>query len=581
MVLGRGGVMVTAQRTEPVSVALPPGWTFIPFNTDSFAGGGRQLFYWWRGWPRPSGNDSTKRGPAKRRPIRAYPGYAKAVACYVQQRVCMGGSTLPGTLREALAVIREWREVAVQLTRRVAGALADCAALWYGGEEGARPCGCGDERLCPLCGGAAADRLASDAKAFLFEEFLEAVKPRLEGSLASYGAAYEIPAHKAISIALEELLKTDPERWRKEANRLASDSWAVIQVGHPEGQVGGYQSVQLYGESNPGQPHFHTHNVLAPVVVVGQVWQPAWDWDTDKPGRVLGQVTFERLARWLDDASLAAMRLDWGRRQCLAALRLGLDPAKDLGAVKRGRRWELVGDVHRSYFGWRTTNQEGEPLPDNEVERLKAKALGRAKYYLGYQARWPGQDFVSGLKADGLSYTWTGPVGSSTEGRPEFTGHYTSRAQPIYERQLSVEEVTRAVWRLDAVPAKWPRLRWRGFLSPGNVKAVMETLECEQVKAEKDVAATRSTGELLRPVGGTEAGLVFVGEKSGLEFELPWEKLGLTPVDATGKPLVRRREKAWVSRDRDGPGEQSAGAPQERVVSPFTWGWSSWRHPKI
>ena len=103
---------------------------------------------------------------------------------------------------------------------------------------------------------------------------------------------------------------------------------------------------------------------------------------------------------------------------------------------------------------------------------------------MGYQARWPGKDLVGGLKSDGRRYTWTEQglklnpgvfgVGSS------FTGRYAEGGRPIYERELSTSDVVRAIWRLDKFPEKFKRLRWRGFLSPGNVKQLMAALDWGQ-----------------------------------------------------------------------------------------------------
>lgn len=546
-----------------------------------------ELFNPFAGWPRPSKKDPARRGPAKRRPTWAYPGYCIGVGGYLEYHECKGGSTSgpPHNVTQAIKMIKEYRvRRLMRHDREVTASLADCGRLWYGSPgDGARPCGCGDSRLCPLCQGAAAAVLARDGNAFMYDEFVQAVQGKGGVALSSYGAAYELPAHKAISKALEVLLLTkgswvertkvkggagwvwDNPAWRKQANRLATESWAVVQGAHPEGSIGGNQSIQLYGESDPSEPHFHTHNTVAPAVLVGDVWENMGPevqadedgrmWFAQKDVRVPGRFTFRPLSKWLDDAALECMRLDWGHRQCLAAIRLGLDPVADLGAEKRGRRWHLVGDVHRSYFGWRLTNREGGPLPVSKVLALKVKALDRAKAYLAYQSRWPGADLVAGLKGDAETYSWTGPrcFGEGCDHTLEaedvdqwaafYTGNHTAQAHPVYQRSLTPEGLRNAITRLDLIPVDWPRLRWMGFLSSGNVGVVMEALGWHHDDIEGEAAPV--FGELLKPVAMTDAGIVFQGLDSCETFALPWDMLGLTPVDDRGRSLVRIRKKAW------------------------------------
>jgi len=247
-----------------------------PSESDSQARlGGVQLGFldWWKGWPD---------GGPKRAPIRAYPGYARALAYYLEHTANARGGSRYGSLQDALRlnmplgqaldIIRGKRQKVHRRDIDAVSSPADCAVLWYGDEDKARPCGCDDNRICPLCGSKEADTLAKDACDFLYGEFLEAVKPKV-GKLECMGAAWEIPLHKRLSAELERLMGVEPERYRKEVNRMLGEMWEVIQLAYPEGRIAGYQSVQLYGESNPGEPHFHGHHVLAPVVMTGQVWE--------------------------------------------------------------------------------------------------------------------------------------------------------------------------------------------------------------------------------------------------------------------------------------------------------------------
>jgi len=215
----------------------------------------------------------------------------------------------------------------------------------------------------------------------------------------------------------------------------------------------------------------------------------------------------------------------------------------ELGVDGSCKKPVMVGDVHLSYFGLRKGYR---------------KAVQRAKGYLGYQVRWPGQDLVSGLKGDGRRYTWTGVVGSKP--KPEvfgdgarFTGGYAKGGRPIYERNLSAAGLARAIWRLDKWPENFPRLRWRGYLAPNTRGHVMKALGWEEVKIESEDDGGR-VGGLLRPVGRWEGGLRFEGELDGREVRIAWGNVKLGPVGFDGKSLVRGRQKQWVVMARDGPG---------------------------
>jgi len=547
----------------------------------------QEPFPWWRDW---FGGEW-----ARRAPIRAYPGYVKGLACYFKHTDdARGGLDTGGSMQgelpldqpigKALDYIREWR-----VRKHKKGddeerqsSVADCAVLWFGNEDQARPCGCDDKRVCPLCGAKEADRLAKDACDFFYGEFLEAALLKLEGELETMGSAWEIPLHKRLSAALERLMTDDPERYRKEVNRISGEMFEVIQLAYPEGRIAGYQSLQLYGEGNPGEAHFHSHNVVAPVLMVGDVWDDLRDDKGKLADRRPGKFKFKPLPGFIERDALGMMRFDWGRRQMNLAKRLGV-PLVDLGVdfaiwdIKWvGGGWTVVGkrgkpilegDIHQHYFGFSTRGLDGRSFPEYKVDRLRFKAEKRAKGYLGYQARWPGQDLVKGLKGDGCRYTWTGRVGSEPE--PEvygegasFSGVYTKGAMPVYERNLSPEDVCRSIWRLDKWPEKFARLRWRGFLSTGNVKGVMEGLAWHQEKIEPEEDSV--SGELLRPVGvwgqykdraaGKDSGgRIFETEAKGQEVRVNWAGLKLGPVGFNGHSLIKGRTKCWVPMARDGP----------------------------
>jgi len=528
-----------------------------------------------------------------RAPIWLHPGYAKGLALYVQYTDDARGGypfrgmqhPLPLEWDEVLSVIRRNRQKVHKRDIEAVSSPADCGRLWHGNEDGARPCGCDDKRVCSFCGVKEAEQLGADASRFLYEDFLEAVRPMV-GKLENMGAAWELPLHKRLSAEMESLMGSNPKGYRKEVSQVLGEMWEVIQLAYPVGKIGGHQSLQLYGESNPGEGHFHGHHVVAPVLLETA---PAKRSSVNEMGVVSEQMSWapigaKPLPGFIGPEVLEQLRLDWGRRQINLANRLGV-PLSELGVkyaiwdIERvGKEWEvvgkrkpvLVGDVHTSYFGFK---------------QGVVKAMKRAKGYLGYQARWPGKDFVGGLRDDGKRYTWTGPRGSKP--KPEvygegarFTGRYTKGGHPLYERELSPADVARAIWRLDKFPGNCPRLRWRGYLSTGNLKKVMKDwLDWELVKPEpkEEEEENLKVGELLKPVGRykakteivpfawtvdekgerqvfstlekkIEGGLRFEAVSDGREVRVPWRRLKLGPVGFNGKALVKGRSKVWVSR---------------------------------
>ena len=595
---------VNVDRVEPEGAGVVSA-------TQGRLGGGSQLplpwqlgFPWWKGWPGGKGKDG-KPGRsvwAKRAPIRAYPGYVKGLAYYLEHTDdARGRWSFLGMQDTALVDMGLGVALDIIRTKRRKGhkkgkdeekfsSLVGCGVKWFGNESGVRPCGCDDKRLCSLCGCKEADGLGKDACDFLYGEFLEAAR-LLVGKLECVGSAWEVPLHKRLSAELDWLMAVNPKLYRKEANRMLGEMWEVIQLAYPEGRIGGHQSLQLYGEGNPAEAHFHGHHVVAPVLLEAA---PAKTCRVNNLGRVSetngwAPVGVKPLPGFIPPEVLERQRFDWGRRQINLARRLSV-PLSELGVDESSGRPELEGDVHLAYFG---------------LQQGYQKAVQRAKGYLGYQARWPGKDLVSGLKGDGSRYTWTGPMGSKP--KPEvfgegasFTGKYVKGARPIYERNLSPSDVARAIWRIDKFPGKCPRLRWRGFLSTGNVSKVMDFLGWNQVKVEpeeleesqldnveelqgqleevqqeiseldeavspeeiqelqekleeiqekmRELEAV-TPAQLLRPVGMWEkeggGGLRFEAESDGREVLIPWVNLKLGPVGFGGESLTKGRTKCW------------------------------------
>jgi len=509
-----------------------------------------------------------------RAPIWKHPGYAKGLAHYVQYTDDARGypfrempSFLPLGWDEVLAVIRCKRRKVHKRDIEAFSSPADCGRLWFGNEDKVRPCGCDDKRVCSFCGVKEAETLGKDASDF-YEEFLTAVKP-VVGRLQNMGAAWELPLHKVLSAEMENLMAVSRERYQKETNKMLGDMWEVIQLAYPEGKIGGHQSLQLYGESHPGEAHFHGHHVVAPVMletvpvkvsrVVKIRVRKKGEERKGLPKLVSEQTTWapigaKPLPSFIAPEVLEQLRFDWGRRQINLANRLGV-PLSELGVAWCRAKPVLEGDVHLAYFGFRKGYQ---------------KAVQRAKGYLGYQARWPGKDLVGGLRGDGRHYTWTGPVGSKP--KPEVFGEgarfvgYVKGGRPVYERELFPADVARAIWRLDKFPVKCPRLRWRGYLSTGNLKKVMrDWLEWMQVDVELEDEEGGLEGELLKPVGKFrgeekgEGGLRFEAVSDGLEVWVAWKNLKLGPVGFGGESLVKGRLKCWKPQVRAGPGPGGDG----------------------
>ena len=223
-----------------------------------------------------------------------------------------------------------------------------------------------------------------------------------------------------------------------------------------------------------------------------------------------------------------------------------------------------------------TEDADGRPSQAHQVERSRASEKTRADAYLAYQARWMGKDFFSGLTRGG-GYTWTAPTGVTPDGdyfdHEHFTGKYTSTAQPIFKREMSLDDGAHCVWRLDALPANFPRLRWRGVMAPGNIRAIMEALGQQKIdrpRPDSEVDSFQEARMLFKPVGKSGVGLkfkdyltdeqidaiplVFDPVKNHWAFPereiylVEWDRLSTQPVamDVFGTSLVSRRKQVWV-----------------------------------
>ena len=621
-------------------------------------------FAWWLKWPSPAGQDPQRMGPARRRPVRANKNYALALALYLENRDGRG-SDLPEvtkieakTLKQVLEIISE-KTTKYKLNKdgstEPKGNVAACGSFWWYGEKqgkmGARPCGCHNTRLCTLCALAEADKLAAGANDFIFKEVLPAAEPYLRGRLECLIRTPTVPVHKAISARLEQLQLEEKklDRWRGEVNRLGRDAWDVLELGHPEGEIAGLQSVQLYGEGNPAEPHIHFHHTELPVVLVHEwkdverlvfrkvveyprldiEWmgkQQAFDDSVTGGWRVVKEhkggtrqesrrkVVRER-SKDFDVRPIKAMvpkelmkhqRWEWGRRQLLAAKRLdvhlptvaGFISAERLQVAFR-RQWESLAVMDRA-MDERAKVQLALAATSKRAKAAKTKAKARiatwdrriadahgrhranavklnpamegdlhhafrrigpggyenAKGAVSYSARAPLIDLVSGLQGQGR-YTWTGPkLYNGQEPNPakygpgaRWTGIITRGGYPVYDRELPQEDVVRSIARIAEVPPKWPRLRWMGWTSQGQIKAVMKALGWERLK---ETPEPQFSGVLLVPVARWDDGLIFeyLSDRD-TQLALRWLELSTMPVTEDGQSKVGGRRASW--RPRDGP----------------------------
>ena len=525
-----------------------------------------------------NGRSTGKFSPTRRRPVWANEGYVKCLAYYLEYGHARGGSSVP---ESELIELYSLAESLSRLETHSAemGQCANCGVDWWGSEESAWPIGCGLERFCTLCGPAAAAKLARGAVELFFDEAQVAALTQLKKNAQCAGGMATLPYHKILSKHLDHLLVSDPKRWQKEVNRMRRESWQVGTNAFGVGELAGNASVQLYGETSPGENHYHNHNVIAGVAVQGQVRSTVRpetkrcevhdsDWTGDSWGRRCHQwggyrcfsngemvmvhgryggmgsmgkapkvknqrrvgvdFTVVPLPKYLSDEQKLQARLQWGHAQVLCMKRLGFDPA-EIGAEKmsvehpsKGERknsWVLQGVFHWTYFGW-----TGKASP----EKWNI-AVARGKGVLAYTQRWEGADYASGINADGCTYTWT-----KREGK-KLVKH---------DRVLTADEITQFFWRIEHTPKRWPRVAWMGWMSTGVIGAWMEAFEWKKEKIEPE-ESDKSKGGPLTPVGWTSAGLRF-RDSHGDVFTVRWDGIGSSPVSDEGKGLYKGRTHQWV-----------------------------------
>jgi len=432
------------------------------------------------------------------------PAYAREWAWLQDVRQLGENLVLPASLRESLGILREYS----------GSGIAGCSTHWrqfkVSDEVHIRPEGCGHERLCSMCGPAAAGALARDAVTVVLEEVRPAVQRKL-GPAKLAGEQWTLPLHEKLSEALEcllmingvmapvgkERLRWKATKWTELLNWLRREQWKVTGLRAPGGvRLGGYSAFQSSGESSLGA-HYHFHNFMLPVGVKGRDVARGLRKLRDESGedfgsRVVGtDLVVDGLvyySEWVSPETLTAMRVAWAKVQNRLA--------KKLAKLGVGVDWEPLdeGVVNRRYF-------KGDKA-----------GYAAAKSYLSYMTRWVGGDLAGGLKPGGDKLTWTGPVGSEPDpGRfPAGARHvgHTAVGQPVYERDVKPLELVRAVWRLDAEPENWPSLSWLGFMSTGKVKAFMAYLGMEQEPADGGGGGDWVPGR-WKPVERRPEGLVF------------------------------------------------------------------------
>lgn len=152
-----------------------------------------------------------------------------------------------------------------------------CCKSWVrerlGERERYRPVGCGERRLCPVCGTYQQDVLAREA-AELVLLVQEAVEIWARVRSESYGLKVVLTVPKALSAEIDAVRG---EEWWKKVNELyRAGGWVVKRVfGDGVAWVAG---MDLSGESAPWEPHYHLNYYILPVAREGGKWRALRRW---------------------------------------------------------------------------------------------------------------------------------------------------------------------------------------------------------------------------------------------------------------------------------------------------------------
>ncbi|MFC1902539.1 hypothetical protein ACFLX4_00515 [Chloroflexota bacterium] len=168
--------------------------------------------------------------------------------------------------------------------------LERCHTSWYRERKGEdvryRACGCGRRFDCPLCGTYVQVQLAKDASNSMALALTALDVGGYE--FKHYGLKITFTIPKATSAWIDGLLWSNGKAWSVEVGGLFQEVTKLIRLWYGKG-VGMLLGLDLTGESNPVEPHYHINVYVFPAVYEAGRWSA--------------------IDRWTDQ--LADMRKDW------------------------------------------------------------------------------------------------------------------------------------------------------------------------------------------------------------------------------------------------------------------------------
>ncbi|GAH32443.1 unnamed protein product, partial [marine sediment metagenome] len=176
--------------------------------------------------------------------------------------------------------------------------LSWCQTVWVkeskkvkGSEENDirwRGIGCGERKVCPLCGSYRQLVLAQEAvdSMILAQTAVEVDNIQLE----SYGLKLVLTIPKTESARIDKLLNLDLQAWQLEVNNLFKTAYRFVARWFGDG-CGGVVSMDFSGENEPAAAHYHINVYVFPARVKDEVRTP--------------------LTRWIEKDKLTSMRDSW------------------------------------------------------------------------------------------------------------------------------------------------------------------------------------------------------------------------------------------------------------------------------
>ena len=176
--------------------------------------------------------------------------------------------------------------------------LGRCQHVWWRERRGEdvrfRGIGCGERRYCPLCGSYSQLTLANE-KAVEMLDAIFAVEKLGHLELESFGLKLVFTIPKDKSNEIDGMLWDDVAGWEIAVNGLFDLVSRRVKRWYGK-DVCYLLSIDLTGESNPTEPHYHINAYIFPALLKRE------------KGKVPG---FTDVKRWRDRLALDEMRADW------------------------------------------------------------------------------------------------------------------------------------------------------------------------------------------------------------------------------------------------------------------------------